>query len=79
MNVSSRSSSVAPPKITMMTRLIHCMFETFLRRTSTQPICTTVAAIAAAVATKMSLTLKAMKKRMTGKKSKRNFNRRASG
>jgi hypothetical protein len=31
------------------------------------------------VATKMSLTLKAMKKRMTGKKSKRNFNRRASG
>jgi hypothetical protein len=39
------------------------------------PICRIEAAIATPVAMKISLTLYATKKRMTGKKSKRNFKR----
>src|SRR5438552_7271507 len=79
MNVSSCSSSVAPPKTPMMTRLAHCIFETLWRRQSDQPMRSAVAAMATAVATKMSVNLNATKKRMTGKRSKRNFtNPRAS-
>src|SRR5690242_10154943 len=73
MKVSSRRMSVAPPKTTMMARLAHCMGATFLRRASTHPICAMVTAMASPVATKMSATLKATKKTMTGRKSKRNF------
>ncbi len=53
MNVSSCSSSVAPPNTTMMPRLTHCIVETLWRRASDHAISATVAAIAAAVATKM--------------------------
>src|SRR5258708_36584244 len=73
MKVSSCSTSVAPPKITMIARLVHCRFDTLRPRASTQPICASVAAIATPVATKMFAALKATKKRIRGKKSKRSF------
>src|SRR5258708_36776668 len=73
MKVSSCSTSVAPPKITMIAKLVHCRFDTLRPRASTQPICASVAAIATPVATKMFAALKATKKRIRGKKSKRSF------
>src|SRR5438874_5013438 len=59
----------------MMARLAQSIGCTFLRRTSSQPTCRMVAAIATAVATKMSQIWMATKKRATGKRSYRNFMR----
>ena len=53
------------------------MFDTGGGARALQPICATVAAIATAVATKMSANLNATKKRMTGKEVEKNFTRRA--
>ena len=58
----------------MIAKLTHCIAATLRPRASTQPTCAKVAAIATAVAAKMPANWKATKKRMTGKKSKRNFN-----
>src|ERR687885_2206679 len=57
----------------MMARLAHSIGGTFFRRASSQPTCAMVAAIATAVATKMSQIWMATKKSATGKRSYRNF------
>src|SRR5919201_1484915 len=57
----------------MMARLAQSIGSTFLRRTSSQPTWQMVAAIATAVAMKMSQIWMATKKNATGKRSNRNF------
>ena len=51
MKDSSCSSSVMPPKTTMMTSPTHCMVSIGRRRISSQPIWATLVAMATAVAT----------------------------
>src|SRR5437762_4513181 len=57
----------------MITRLAHSIGSTFFLRTSSQPTWTMLAAMATAVATKISQTWMATKKSATGKRSYRNF------
>src|SRR5204862_7852150 len=57
----------------MITRLAQSIGSTFFLRASSQPTWTMLAAMATAVATKISQTWMATKKSATGKRSYRNF------
>ncbi|MNT45270.1 hypothetical protein D3C72_1818450 [compost metagenome] len=50
MKVSLCSTRVAPPNTAMISRLTHCIGSTLRWRNQTQPICSTVAPMATAVA-----------------------------
>ena len=69
MKASSCSTSVAPPKITMIASDSQLTTATRPRFQCRNAICTIDATIATLVAKKMPCHLKAMKKRMSGKKS----------
>src|SRR5712692_734025 len=73
MKVLSRRYSVRPPKMTMIARLAQSIGSILFFRSASHPTCAKLAAIATAVATKMSQIWIATKNRATGKRSNRNF------
>src|SRR5690606_31547695 len=73
MKTSLCSHSVAPPKMTMTDRLIQCVASICLPVARSQMTCARAVARAPAVAAEMSASRYAMKNRISGNRSNRNF------